>query len=169
MTIEPNDLAAIKASVAAALVSEFGGEGNPVILKYAPIIDAIDRGAADAAARDVIMFDCETGDEIQPYGGATGTIRQRMAAQLLPGWPEEEIDRAYSAWMEADGSPEPFAVGTIVTHLEAPTLRGKVTKRVESAEGELHTVWVKWEGMYEENTPMAPQPYSPRELREVTD
>lgn len=156
--IEPNELHAIKASVAATLslpaLSTVTGEQSLAIL------DAIDAAAAHAAAQRVIMFDAETGDEILPSESATGPVRVLMAAQLLPGMPAELINKAYSDWLDSDHDPRPFAVGKAVSHRELASLRGEVIKRVES-DGELHSVWVRWDRGGEALA------YSPRELNEL--
>lgn len=157
MTIEPNELHAIKASVAVALSGVGGGGPMPSPLD---ILDAIDRACADAAARRVIMFDADTGDELMPSVAATGEIRERMAAQLLPGMPVELVTKAYSDWLDLDTDPRPFGVAKRVKLRELSSLRGKIVRRVEEA-GELHTVVVVWDSQPGEF------PYSPRELEEM--
>lgn len=59
--------------------------------------------------------------------------------------------------------PRPFGMHKAVAHRELSSLRGEVVKRVESKEGELHTVWVRWksDGIAEA------MPYSPIELVEL--
>lgn len=161
MTIEPNELAAIKASVSVAVTQAFPPAFD--LLGSAigtTILDAIDAGAADAAARRVIIFDADTGEEIMPTSAATGPTREIMAAQLLPGMPVELISKAYSDWLETDADPRPFPIGARVRLKALPLAFGRVTSRAEH-EGELHTVAVVWEG--EE----AALYYSPRQLEQV--
>lgn len=157
MTIEPNELHAIKASVAAFLTAQPLDEAVDL---HVALLDAIDRGAADAAARRVIMFDADTGEELMPSEAATGDVRAIMAASLMPGWTAAEIDRAYGEWLSDDADPRPFAVGSRVKSRELPPLLGRVVRRVEEA-GELHTVAVVWD------TQPGEYLYSPRELGEV--
>lgn len=157
MTIEPNELHAIKASVSAALARVLG---NVAGAEGVAILDAIDNAAAEAAARRVIMFDADTGDMLAPSEAAPGPIWERMAAQCLPGMPVELIAKAYGDWLDADTDPRPFGVGRRIRSRELPSMHGKVIRRVETA-GELHTVVVVWD------TQRGEFPYSPRELEEV--
>lgn len=160
MTIEPNELHAIKASVAAALAHELAVPAGVVEEFATTILGAIDRGAATAASQRVVMFDADTGDMLMPSEGARGEIWERMAAQCLPGMPVELVAKAYGDWLDADTDPRPFRVGKPVRLRELPNLRGKVVRRVET-EGELHTVVVGWD------TQPGEHPYSPRELEEI--
>jgi hypothetical protein len=158
MTIEPNELAAIKASVSAEMVLSGIARTEPA--RCEQILDAIDRAAAEASTRRVIMFDAETGEMIMPSEAATGEIWQSIAAQCLPGIPVELVAKAYGDWLEADTDPRPLGVGKRVKLREMPSLRGAVIRRVES-EGELHTVVIAWDAQPGEF------PYSPRELEEI--
>lgn len=151
----PNELHAIKESVAAVIVRAREMTLGELGTK---ILDAIDHGADTAALRRVIVFDADTGDELLPSEAATGPIRERMAAQLLPGMPVELVAKAYEDWLNAD--PVPFAVGKPVTRRNSTSRRGKVIRRVET-DGELHTVVVKWDSQIGEYH------YSPRELEEL--
>lgn len=59
---------------------------------------------ANEAPRRTITLDLDTGEwvteaTLQPGDSA------RLAASVLPGMPEAEIDKAYSAWMQADPPP----------------------------------------------------------------
>jgi len=52
----------------------------------------------------VIMLDIDTGDWILPVT-ISGGDGARLAASVLPGWPAELIDKAYSEWMADDPAP----------------------------------------------------------------
>jgi len=114
----------------------------------------------DDATSGLIIFDAETGEMLHTGPGSTGEIWQKIAAQCLPGMPAELVSKAYGDWLEADIDPQPFAIGSTVSHREAPTLMGKVTDRKEH-EGELHTVLVEWQAG------SGSAHYSPRELTQV--
>ena len=62
----------------------------------------------------IIILDIDTGDWILPVS-ITGEEGARLAAAVLPGWPAEEIDKAYSEWMRDDPAPVPVALVDMIT------------------------------------------------------
>jgi hypothetical protein len=118
----------------------------------------------DEATSGLIIFDAETGEMLHTGPGSTGEIWQKIAAQCLPGMPAELVSKAYGDWLDADIDPQPFAIGSTVTHRELRAMRGKVIERIEDS-GELHTLHVSWSPR--PNRGASSGYYSPRELEQV--
>lgn len=84
-------------------------------------------GAAPALPqRRVITIDLETGTWVHPLPTITGDEGARIAASVLPGWPAEEIAKAYAAYME-DDKPDNFML----------TLCGSDHKPVQHRDGKV--------------------------------
>lgn len=118
--------------------------------------------------RNTITLDLDTGEWLHVHNAKgmgrddaiTGEQCAIVASSVLPGTSVEQVAQWYSEYLESDTAGLPFGVGTQVTHPLHST-PGIITKRVET-DGELHTVWVRWH-------PLTPsEPYSPRELAQVT-
>lgn len=58
--------------------------------------------AVAAKTRRVLTIDLDTGEWITPNALSPGD-GARVAHSVLPGWPVEEIDKAYGQWMADDG------------------------------------------------------------------
>lgn len=66
---------------------------------------AFPAGQCDCKQHRTITIDIETGEWISG-GPITGEEGARIAASVLPGMPPEEIDRAYSEWLNDDQVPD---------------------------------------------------------------
>lgn len=154
MTITPAELHQLKTKLAEALAS------IPMHTSYAQVaLDTLDAALPEIAERRWLIYDADTGEELQPTNPAAHPARLIIGAAQFPGWPAEEIDVAYSAYM-SDDDPAMFVVGRKVEHRENAGTYGTVITRTET-DGELHTVGVRW------RPELGVLPYSPRELREV--
>lgn len=92
-------------------------------------------------------FSAETGEELRPYQAATGDVRARIAAAVMPGWTPEAVDAAYGAYMSDDTTAPPsiadMVPGTTFTRTNSTWKvykRGAASGRmmVESPEGTIH-------------------------------